>query len=77
MSKKFKNQKKQVGNIINIALKEAEESCYCATCKHAYFRPNDITGYCRHEDNRKQMHPKSIDIFHTCKHWTENEHLED
>jgi hypothetical protein len=68
-----KKQKKQVENIINTAFDEAEYSTYCASCVFAYFRPNDITGYCRHDDNRKQMHPKSIDIFHTCQHWTKNE----
>ena len=71
-----KKQKKQVDNIINTALDEAEYSTYCATCIFAYIRPNDITGYCRHDDNRKQMHPKSIDIFHTCQHWTNDEDLQ-
>ena len=70
-----KRKNHQVKDIINTALDEAEDSTYCATCSFAYFRPNDITGYCKHDDNRQQMHPKSIDIFHTCKHWTNDEEL--
>jgi hypothetical protein len=64
-----KHKRRVVKDIINTALDEAKDSTYCVTCSFAYLRPNDISGYCGHDDNRKQMHPKEIDIFHSCQHW--------
>lgn len=57
-------------NILVLALEEANNSSYCASCVYAYIGHDGLTGYCKYNDpDIVQLHPKNIDLFTTCSHW--------
>jgi hypothetical protein len=65
------NQSKKVQKIISDAFDDAEKSKPCINCKHSYFSPEYVIGYCKNEINNKSqtLFPKIIDIYDTCDEW--------
>lgn len=66
MARKSKTQEK-VNEIIEVALKEAEESTYCLMCKNAYMNPETLSGFCKIKTYFFIPHP--IDAFDSCGEW--------